>query len=175
MKRLLYVLTASIFFLLSGCNGISPTSGEGKIRIYLVDSPAVFEEVNIVVERVEVHQADADPESGWAVVNNTAATYDLLELTDGASAVLGEAALSAGHYTQIRLFIGMGSNVLVGGQEKSLTIPSGVQTGVKLIHQFEILEGEMYELTLDFDAARSVVTAPPGQYLLTPVIRIQAD
>ncbi len=174
MKAILYVLTVSIFFLLSGCDGTSPTNGEGQIRIYLVDSPAVFEEVNIVVERVEVHQADADPESRWAVVNSTAATYNLLELTDGASAVLGEAALSAGRYTQIRLVLGTDSYVVVGGTPKDLTIPSGVQTGVKLIHQFEIEEGETYELTLDFDAERSVVTAPPGQYLLIPVIRVQA-
>ena len=174
MKATLCVLIVSIFFLMSGCDGTSPTSGEGQIRIYLVDSPAVFEEVNIVVELVEVHQADADPESGWAVVNSTAATYNLLELTDGASAVLGEAALSAGRYTEIRLFIGIGSYVVVDGTQKNLTIPSGVQTGVKLVHQFEIEEGEMYELTLDFDAARSVVTAPPEQYLLKPIIRVQA-
>ena len=174
MRAILYLLTGSIFLLLSGCDGTSPTSGEGRIRIYLVDSPAVFEEVNIVVELVEVHQADADPESGWAIVNSNAATYNLLELTDGASAVLGEAALSVGRYTQIRLVIGEDSYVVVDGTQKNLTIPSGVQTGVKLVHQFEIEEGQLYELTLDFDADRSVVTAPPDQYLLIPVIRVQA-
>ncbi len=69
----------------------------------MVDSPSGYEEVNIVVTRVEVHRSGSDSSSGWFVINNNTATYDLLLLRNGASVVLGNHSLDAGHYTQIRV------------------------------------------------------------------------
>lgn len=138
----------------------------------LVDSPAGFDEVNIVVTRVEVHRAGSDSTSGWFVINNDTATYDLLRLRNGASVVLGNSSLDAGSYSQLRLIIGTGSNVVVDGVTYPLEIPSGDQTGVKLNHSFEIQSGSIYELLLDFDAQRSIVLTGNGQYKLKPVIRV---
>ena len=145
---------------------------QGQIKISMVDSPAGYNEVNIVVIRVEVHEADAESNDGWFVINNTTATYDLILLRNGASVVLGNHSLNAGHYTQIRLIIGTGSNVVVDGVTYPLEIPSGEQSGVKLNHQFEIQPGLLYELLLDFDAERSIVLTGNGQYKLKPVIRL---
>ncbi|MBI4429689.1 MAG: DUF4382 domain-containing protein [Ignavibacteriales bacterium] len=62
----------------------------------------------------------------------------------------------------------------MNGTTSPLVVSSGFQTGVKLNHQFRIEEGTLYELTLDFDAARSIRQVD-NQYFLTPVIRIQAN
>jgi hypothetical protein len=178
-----YLLALSITMLsviaLIGCtdsDSTSPgTTGTGEIRMYLVDSPSEYDAVNIVVTRVEVHMAGADSNSGWWVINDSTATYDLLTLANGANAVLGDTLLPAGHYTQIRLYIGDGSNVVVDGITYPLTIPSGQQSGLKLNHQFEIEPNTLYELTLDFDAESSIQQLGNDQYMLNPVIRVIAN
>jgi hypothetical protein len=167
------------FIALIGCSDSdsNPTgeTGTGELKLYLVDSPSEFDAVNIVVTRVEVHVAGADSNSGWWVINDSTATYNLLTLTNGANAVLGDTLLPADHYTQIRLYIGVGSNVVVDGITYPLTIPSGVQSGLKLNHQFEIEPNTLYELTLDFDAESSIHQTGNEQYMLNPVIRVTAN
>lgn len=150
----------------------SPETGEGEFKLTMVDSPAGYDQVNIVVTNVEIHKTDAAENSGWYIINNVEETYDLLTLRNGASAVLGNAKLDAGHYSQIRLLIGSGSNVVVDGVTHPLEIPSGEQSGIKLNHAFEIQPDLLYELILDFDAGRSIVLTGNGQYKLKPVIRV---
>ncbi len=168
----LIITIASSVALISCSDSTSPETGQGQIKITMIDAPAGYDEVNIVVTRVEVHKAGTDSVSGWFVINNNAATYDLLTLRNGASAILGENSLEVGHYTQIRLIIGSGSNVVVNGMTYPLIIPSGDQSGLKLNHQFEIQSDLLYELLLDFNADRSIVMIPNGQYKLKPVIRL---
>jgi hypothetical protein len=171
LAALLSFSAAAIFII--GCSdSTSSETGQGQIKITMVDAPASYDEVNIVVARVEVHKANADSNAGWIVINNDTATYDLLVLRNGASVILGNNSLDAGHYTQIRLIIGTGSNVVVDGITYPLEIPSGAQTGVKLNHAFDIQAGLLYELLLDFDAGRSIVLTGNGQYKLKPVIRL---
>jgi len=163
---------AAVLFIISCSDSISPETGKGQINMMMVDAPAGYDQVNIVVAGVEVHKADADLNSGWVVINNVSANYDLLTLRNGASVVLGNNTLTAGHYSQIRLIIGTGSNVVVDGVVFPLEIPSGEQSGLKLNHAFEIQPGLLYELLLDFDAERSIVHTGNGQYKLKPVIRV---
>lgn len=172
MKFLIGCIIVSLLFLGSCSENIkSPSNGEGRLKIFMTDSPADYDEVNIVVERVEVHHAGAGTE-GWFIINNQTAVYNLLELRNGASVVLGENFLEAGHYTQIRLIIGEGSNIVIDGQTYPLEIPSGTQTGVKLIHQFTIEPNITYELMLDFEVEKSVVVTGNGKFLLKPTIRV---
>lgn len=156
-----------------GCSdSTSSETGQGQLKLSMVDAPAGYDRINIVVTRVEVHKSVADSNSGWIVINNNSATYDLLTLRNGASVVLGNSPLDAGSYSQLRLIIGAGSNVVVNGVTYPLEIPSGEQSGIKLNHSFEIQSGLIYELLLDFDAQRSIVLTGNGQYKLKPVIRV---
>ncbi|HXG37846.1 MAG TPA: DUF4382 domain-containing protein [Bacteroidota bacterium] len=178
MRAVLNIISLFTILVLVGCasdNATNPSEGEGEIRMHMVDSPTAAEEVVVVVNRVEVHSAGSDSTSGWVVVNDQPASYDLLKLRNGASAILGSAKLKAGRYTQIRLILGAGSYVRVGGTNYDLQVASGFQTGVKLVHTFEIEADKVYELYLDFDADRSVRQSGPNQYRLTPVIRVQAS
>nr|MBN2278800.1 DUF4382 domain-containing protein [candidate division Zixibacteria bacterium] len=174
IKKLFRNLFLICLILIAGCSN-SPTSpsGQGQIRLILVDSPAGFDQVNIVVKKVEVHGANSDVSSGWMTVNDTIAVYDLLTLTNGVNSILGDKMLPAGKYTQIRLSIGSGSNVVIDGVTYALDISSA--TGLKLNHNFDIEEGKLYLLTLDFDAARSIKPTNNGQYRLHPVIRVVAN
>ena len=116
--------------------------------------------------------------------------FDLIELKDK-SILLSEEELTPGKFTQIRIFI-TESYILVEkeGETESddikeievlnevdfetfdVVIPSVYQTGIKLIHPFEIIVGENTELTIDFDAEKSIVKTGNESYKLKPVIKI---
>ncbi|RJP75637.1 MAG: DUF4382 domain-containing protein [Candidatus Zixiibacteriota bacterium] len=168
-------LLAAGLFLLAGCSDDNPAGGEGvgQIRMYLVDAPDDIDAVLIQVEEVEVHQAGADENSGWSVINETDTTYNLLDLTNGAMAVLGDTTLAAGHYTQIRLILGADNKVVVDGDTFDLNIPSSMTSGLKLTHQFTIEANTLYELILDFDAEESIHLTGAGQYTMNPTIRVE--
>jgi hypothetical protein len=53
-----------------------------------------------------------------------------------------------------------------------LEVPSGSQSGLKLIHQFTIDSGKLYELLLDFNVDKSIVITGNGKYKLKPTIRV---
>lgn len=169
----LYVSLFAMTIFIFGCSdSASPENEQGQIKLTLVDGPGDFDEVNIVISRVEVHKAGSDSTSGWSIINSVEETYDLLLLRNGASAVLGNSKLDAGHYSQIRLIIGTGSNIIINGEFYSLDVMSGEESGVKLNHAFDIEAGLVYELMLDFDAGHSIIQTGNGQYKLKPVIRL---
>ncbi len=165
-------------FLYLGCsnnNPASPNSMTGTMKIMMIDSPADYSAVNIVIDSVQAHITSSDSVSGWLTLNNKQATYNLLQLVNGVNAVIGEANLQAGTYSQIRLFLGEGSNLVMNGQTYSLTIPSGFQTGIKLNVDANVQAGVTYLLTLDFDANRSIISTGSLlnlQFKLKPVIRV---
>jgi hypothetical protein len=174
---LFLTFTILLFMGLSGCSE-SPTDNsgtQGDIRLYIVDSPGDYDAVNIVVTEVSVHLSSGDTVSGWTVISDSLRTINLLYLTNGNFDILGTRRLHVGRYSQIRLKIGTGSNVVVDGVTHSLEIPSGSQTGLKLNHQFDIEADALYELTLDFDASRSIHVTGNGQYKMMPVIRVAAN
>jgi hypothetical protein len=168
----LFSFSAAAIFIFSCSDSTSPETEQGQLKVTMVDSPAGYDEVNIVVTRVEVHRSGSDSTNGWFVINNNTATYDLLRLRNGASVVLGNNYLDAGSYSQIRLIIGSGSNIVVDGITYPLEIPSGQQTGIKLNHAFVIESSLLYELILDFDAEHSIIHNGNGLYKLKPVIKV---
>jgi hypothetical protein len=109
---------------------------------------------------------------GWVTLSSTPATYDLIALRNGVFATIGTGLVPAGHYTQVRLKLGAGSTVTVDGVDYPLFVPSGMQSGLKLIGSFDVPTNGTLDLALDFDAARSVVLTGAGQYQLKPVVRI---
>ncbi|MFO7766946.1 MAG: DUF4382 domain-containing protein [Pelovirga sp.] len=187
---LLTLLLATLMTLaLASCGGGgsgSSSSGDGTLSLSLTDSTTRdYRAVYVTIDRVDVHRADGN----WEVVANPQATYNLLELVNGATAVLGEDRLPSGDYTQMRLIIGdtpdttlnMDDNnhdhanylIMADNSINELKIPSGPQTGIKLVSGFTINQNQTTELLLDFDAMRSVVKAgKSGKYLLKPTIKV---
>ena len=143
----------------------------------------------VTIKEVQVcKRADSEvAESEWITVEGLEyQTFDLLNLINGAEAYLGtNDQLSSGTYNQMRLILGDINTmdpddpelpphyVLVNGTRQVLKIPSGYQTGIKLVHPFEIVEGRTTGLILDFDVAKSVVKAGnSGKYILKPTIKV---
>jgi hypothetical protein len=160
-----------LFVLVFGACDTNEPGTHGRFVLTLSDAPGNYDEVNIQVTSVDVHSVN----DGWVTLNSEDRSFDLLVLTNGAIAVLADATLDAGRYTEIRLMIGDGSNVVVEGTPYNLNIPSGLQTGLKLVQTFEIETDFTYQLHLDFDAHRSVQKLGVADvYTLQPAYRIQA-
>jgi hypothetical protein len=149
----------------------------------MTDAPACgFDAVNVTVNKVRVNgSANAsDTDGGWTDITLTPAKkINLLNLTNGTLEALGQAALPAGHYSQLRLVLdantgtGLANSVVpTGGTEQSLVTPSAVQSGIKLTNEFDVANGQRVDLVLDFDACKSVVTQGKGRYLLKPVVKV---
>lgn len=167
------ILSLTIIFISCDNAGTGASGDTGTMEVQLHDAPTNYEEVNVFIESVEINNSEED--NGWEEFSSPQQTYDLLELTNGATEVLGSKELPAGTYEQIRLILSSdGHSVVVDGQEHDMFVPSGEQTGIKLNVNAEIQPDITYTLLLDFDASRSVVERGNEHsgidYLLKPVI-----
>jgi len=177
MRRLFLLSLASALagFLTSGCssNG-GPTSpaGMGTVRIALTDAPAAYDSVVLNVVQVSVHRDGPDNE-GWFTASTPDTMIDLLTLRNGVFKNLGTVMVPAGHYSQVRLLLGPGSYVVQSGVRHDLVVPSGLQTGLKLIGGFDVPAGGNVDLAIDFDAARSIHVTGNGKYMMKPTARVQ--
>jgi hypothetical protein len=151
----------------------------GRINLRITDSP-VTSAKRVVVQftGLEIKPVGAaDPE----VFDFAPRQIDLLALDGGGSEVLlSDEMLPAGDYESIRLKVNAGRTgsdsfiELTDGSVHPLFIPSGNQTGLKLIRGFTIGAGGVHNFTIDFNLRKSVIH-PPGlgdPYLLKPVLRM---
>ncbi|PAU95093.1 hypothetical protein CK503_02520 [Aliifodinibius salipaludis] len=168
-----FALLIGLSILFVGC-GTDSDTGSGTMTVEMADAPIdSADAVNVFIESVEVNREGSS--DGWVTLNEPQQEYDLLELTNGATTIIGSSELEAGTYQQIRLILSQdGHSVEVDGRSYDMKVPSGPETGIKLNINAEIQEDIEYVLLLDFDASRSVVKAgqnnPAVQYLLKPVI-----
>ena len=64
------------------------------------------------------------------------------------------------------------SVVPTGGTETALETPSALQSGIKMNANFTVAAGQRYDLVLDFDACKSIVSKGNGGYSLKPVVKV---
>jgi hypothetical protein len=157
--------------LLSAC-GSSTSTAPATMSVRLVDAPSPgYSEVNVDVQTVEIASS-----GGWITLGTPNRIVNLLALTGGVSSTLVDGAtLPAGHYGQMRLVLGSRNTVkLLDGTIEPLTVPSGQQSGVKLVVSFDVQAGTTYDVYIDFDAHRSVFVheaGASGKYILRPTVR----
>lgn len=120
-------------------------------------------ELNVTITNLQIHAADND---SWITVTNESKTFNLLELQD-TEALLGEAELAAGKYTQIRMDVETATGV-IDGKKVQLTVPSKT---LKLVGVLNIEANTTSLATIDFLVEKSVHKAGM-KYLLKPVIRL---
>ncbi|NLP59909.1 DUF4382 domain-containing protein [Paraburkholderia sacchari] len=180
-------LTGLIPLALAGCGGgggssdSSSTAQTGTLKVSMTDAPSCgFDHVYVTVSQVRVNaSANAgDNDAGWSTITlATPQKIDLLSLTNGALADLGQTALPAGQYQQVRLVLVSNtgntlSNSVVptGGTEQPLATPSATQSGYKIITPFTVQPNTLVDLILDFNACKSIVQKGNGGYQMKPVV-----
>jgi len=170
MARSRFALAAAMAAL-AACSGGS--SGSGTVAVHLVDAPADYKEINLNITGVEIHGDSV----GWLDLGKpdpALMPVDLLKLTGGVAATLvPKTAVPADTYSQMRLHLGPGNTVVLqDGSVHDLTVPSGLQSGLKLVIKLHVEPGADKDVFIDFDARNSIHLhgTGSGKYILRPVI-----
>lgn len=151
-----------------GCGGAGSAlpDGAGTLELRLADAPdPTISAISVTIDRVEAHV-----DGSWIPVTTVPLTFDLFSLIEN-DTILGSANLPPGRYTQIRLFPSAASVTDADGTH-DVKIPSGVQSGIKLKLDYEIVPGETTAVLLDFNVAKSLHKTGSGKYILNPVIPV---
>ncbi|MEO5844230.1 MAG: DUF4382 domain-containing protein [Caldimonas sp.] len=181
--RIFTATALAVSAVLAACGGGS-TGDSGTLRLALTDAPACgFDRVDVTVQKVRVHKSNSANENddGWSeVVLQPAKRIDLLSLTNGVLAELGQTALPAGKYNQMRFVLApngvanplANSVTPTGGTEVAVATPSGAQSGLKMNIDIDVEANTIADFALDFDTCRSFVRTGNGAYTLKPVIAV---
>jgi len=199
LKRLGSLALFSALLAINGCGGSgggSSGAGTGTLSLQITDGPVeTAEHVYIQFSGLEIQSADGkrttlyycqDPaDATKTVLKDSACTtlpapkqLDLLAISGGqADLLLDSFTLPSGHYSWIRLMVDTAGThdsyiVVQGGADYELTIPSGMQTGLKLNRGFDVPAGGSADFTIDFDLRKSVHVTGTGDYMLRPTLRM---
>jgi len=199
MRR--FLSTMAVVALAAGVactEGTSPNAQMARVTIQLTDGFGDFSAATVEIGAVVLIPADGPP----ITVTDNAGSFNLLDLQNGVTATLATLDVPAGQYLQLRLIVNGAEVTLADGMafrdgstSKTLKVPSGAQSGIKVLlfdeddfgHD-ESMGTENSEerdgvtlgsgetiIVLDFDVARNfVLTGPkwePTGVLFKPVIR----
>ena len=150
---------------LAACGG-SGTGATSQMTLAVADAPVDGAQAVVVkFTGVELTGNSGNPVD---ITFTTPKTIDLMNQSGMASAVLFTQPIPAGDYGQIRLMVvadGNPSNsylTLSDGTMHGLQVPSGSETGLKLVSGFTVPSSGVVDYTIDFDL-RKAITCPPGQ------------
>lgn len=151
---------------LAACGGGSSGSQTAQMKLAVGDAPV--DGATAVVVKFTGVELTANSGNPVDITFAAPKTIDLLNQSGTASAVLFDQPIPAGSYGQIRLMVvadGNPSNsyiILSDGTTHGLQVPSGSETGLKLVSGFTVPSSGVVDYTIDFDL-RKAVTCPPGQ------------
>jgi hypothetical protein len=167
--------------LLAACE-MPPGSASqySRIRLLLTDAPSP--EIESAVVWISRAYLVPGEEGESVVVTDEPQEYDLLDLQNGVTALLGEATVAAGPYAQLRLVVDSarltlanGATFQDGASSRTLKVPSGHESGIKVIFPGGLELTEDVDVVVDFDVAKNFVfqgpPAGPHSVLFTPVLK----
>jgi uncharacterized protein DUF4382 len=172
-------ISLAVLATVAACNGEHMGAGGGGTRILLTDAPFPFDQV----ERVDVHivriEGTSNPDTTtaqqWQTLVEPDRNFNLLDVQNGATALLGEARVAAGQFAAIRMVIrtDLSSITLAGGAAASVNWAGPATQFINaLVEQpLSITTGGSGNLILDFDVGRSFVLLPGGGFQFLPWIR----
>ncbi|MBA7705163.1 hypothetical protein ES703_113987 [subsurface metagenome] len=158
-------LTAAVVALgafLTSCESLWNDTGDGEtgtLTVLLTDAPFptdLVESAFVLIDSVVIHAKHTDE---FITLSNDPTEYDLMELRDGATALLADLNIPTGEYNQIRLYVNNSeaSVILSDGTTAPLTVASGEESGLKInvLPHLSIDAETPGEVLLDFDVSRS--------------------
>jgi hypothetical protein len=182
----IFAVLAAAGTLACGSDSVTSPSGTGRLSLMIKDSP--YSDARALLVTFSEVTAHREGEGGFTKLpfgdtTATSRTCDLKRLVDRQD-VLGVGALPGGRYTMVRLVVSSAtlyfenpsegpacSNVITPplGRSASLEVPSGE---VKLNRPFDVGEGAVTTMLIDFDGDKSVTEMGNGRFRMTPVIGV---
>ena len=164
-------------------------SKSGTVIVSITDAPFPYdmvEEANITIDWIKLHKIDSldlvgesDPDSVFIMLEKDT-TLNLIDLSNGITAVMSEMEIPAGTYNEIRLHVTEASvKIFDDTTVYRLKIPGSGASGlkVKIKPWLEVEEGVVSEVLLDFDVSRSfkILGNDKGKkdikFMFKPVVR----
>ncbi|MFC2151851.1 DUF4382 domain-containing protein [Bacteroidota bacterium] len=189
MKKLLSLFVLILFasFIFVSCE--EDDSTKGTLTISITDAPIDMSTVSgvyLTITEIQLNKSGND----WITFEGFEGpqTFNILELTDGVSALMGSFELEGGHYSQLRFFVDAPEQSVANptnpgcyieftdGSTEPLFVPSGSNSGWKAVGGFDVpINGEV-SITVDFDARKSIMEQGANNfYILKPTIRTIVD
>ncbi|HUS23308.1 MAG TPA: DUF4382 domain-containing protein [Candidatus Binatia bacterium] len=176
-----FVLSA-VAIALAACTG-GGSSDSGRLSLDLTDAPVDgASHVVVVFTGVELKPASGEVR---VITFDEPRSIDLYALQGGdTEPLLSGVEVAAGRYEWVRLRV-LAENdgvldsyiELTDGSQHELYVPSGAQSGLKLVGGLTVPEGGTATYTIDFDLRKSVHQPMNGEdaYMLRPTLRIVQD
>lgn len=170
MKKALLVCA----FLVLGFASCS-SSGGGGFRLLMQDLPVDMDHVWIIFGEISLYQENGDVKSYETKdANGNPLRVDLLALRNNNLGTIFNGTVDSGKYDQLRLIITKATYVAMGDTtetEVDLFVPSGE---IKIPVLFEVTAGSLTEVTVDFDAEKSIHAheTGSGKHILRPVVTV---
>lgn len=184
MHSLGLALAVAGAFGLAACNtetGPAGPGGEGKTAIFLTDAPFPFD----LITRVDIHISEiglspqADTSQGppaWITVARPDRIFNLLDLQNGTTALLGEADVPPGQYRAVRVTFDparssmtdkLGGHPAIDWQSKGDT-----PTLFGLVEEAMAIDENGEDVVIDFDVGRSFLPDPSADgFIFIPFLR----
>ncbi len=169
---------------LAACNtsetGPSGPGRDGKTSVFLTDAPFPFD----LITRVDIHiveiglspQADTSQgPPGWIGVGSPDRTFNLLDLQNGTTALLGEAEVPPGQYRAVRVIFDParssmtdkdGGHPAINWQSKGET-----PTLFGLVEEAMAIDENGEDVVIDFDVGRSFLPDGGAGFIFIPFLR----
>lgn len=113
-----------------------------------------------------------DDGAGWFTIVDSTQTIDLKQFQGDARAFLGDHAVDAGTYTQIRIEVSDVYGELADGTRVDFDLPSDT---LKIVRPWTVADDEETVLIVDFDLDKSIVRSGNGEYRLKPVLKLTVE
>jgi hypothetical protein len=176
-------LLAAGALILAGCGGGGNGDETGTISFAMTDAP-VDEADMVVIAMTEFEFKPVEGPSFRVPVTAAGRELNLLDFTNGESAlIIDDEEVPAGDYEWLRIHFDMQASFVrleANGATYPLFMPSGAQTGYKLVSGFTVPVNRAVSYILDFDLRKSLISPPglrgpsgePRTFLLKPTVRI---
>jgi hypothetical protein len=183
MKRSGVALMAAVVGLAACSSSETGPSGprDGKTAVFLTDAPFPFDRI----DRVDIHISEialspqADTSEGlptWVTVARPGRPFNLLDLQNGTTALLGEADVPPGQYRAVRVTFDPGRSSMTdrdGGHPAIDWQAKGeVPSLFSLVEEPMAIDENGEDIVIDFDVGRSFLPdSSTGGFLFIPFLR----
>ncbi|HZT03418.1 MAG TPA: DUF4382 domain-containing protein [Steroidobacteraceae bacterium] len=154
-------------------------SCSAPVTVNLTDTP-VDDATSVVIDftGVDLHNTNG---STFSIRFPSPRQIDLLTLQNGLTgALLQSESVPAGNYDSMQLNVladkdtqGESYITLNTGAQYPLYIPSGSETGLKLLTPFTVVKGQPLQFIIEFDLRQSITGTDGQNYLLVPALRLE--
>jgi hypothetical protein len=169
---------------LAACNsyetGPAGPGGNGKTSVFLTDGPFPFDRI----ARVDIHvsgiglspQADTSQgPPGWITVATPDRVFNLLDLQNGTTALLGEADVPPGQYRAVRVTFDPARSSMTGTDGGHPAIDwqakGDTPTLFGLVEEAMAIDENGEDVVIDFDVGRSFLSDGGNGFIFIPFLR----